>query len=314
MISVREVHKSFGRQRAVRGVSFDLPGGVVCGLVGPNGAGKSTTIRMLTGYLPPDRGAVCLAGMDLADDPLAARSQIGYLPESAPLYSEMRTIDYLRFRCRLHRVAHRKRAIDRAIDRCQLAEVRTRRIGHLSKGFRQRVGLASAIVHDPPVVVLDEPTNGLDPTQVVQMRALIRELADGRTVLISSHILAEVERTCDRVVIMAHGRVRGAGTPSELLAGEPIRCVVEVSTGPGAAQLERVLGAIPGVRGVEVAQQHTGPWVLAELACDQTGDPDGLRRAVGGAAREAGLTVGELRVDRPSLETIFMRAIAGPES
>lgn len=328
MICVREVHKSFGRHRAVRGISFELAPGLVCGLLGPNGAGKSTTIRMLTGFLPPDRGSVIVAGNDLAHDSLAARGQIGYLPESAPLYPEMRTIDYLRFRCQLHGVrgSARRKAIARAIDRCQLAEVVTRRIGHLSKGFRQRVGLAAAIVHDPPVIILDEPTNGLDPAQVIQMRALIRELAPNRTVLISSHILAEVERTCDRVVIIARGKVRADGTPAELLAGADRRCTVEVRPGPdqGAEHLEKILRTLPGVRTVTVgpAPRASGSrdepgWMRAELTCDkpEVGDAD-LSRAVGLALSRAGLVVGLLREDRPNLEAIFMQAIehAEPEA
>lgn len=307
MLSVREVHKSFGRVHAVRGVSFELVPGEITGLLGPNGAGKSTTIRIAAGYIPPDRGGISLCGKDSLDDSLGARRVLGYLPESAPSYPEMRVGDFLRFRAALHGVPRRQRtaAAGRVIERCWLGEVRQRRIAHLSKGYRQRVGLAAALVHDPKVVILDEPANGLDPTQIVEMRKLIREIGRERTLLVSSHILAEVERTCDRVIIIARGRVMADGTPHALVsrAAGVRRARVEFSAGasevPGA--LER-LRAVPGVAEARVESEAGAPWTRVRLVVE--GDPrEGLARALTGAL------VRELSLDEPTLERVFMDCI-----
>ncbi|MEK6703591.1 MAG: ATP-binding cassette domain-containing protein, partial [Planctomycetota bacterium] len=251
MLSVQSVYKSFGSFAAVRGISFDLPKARVVGLLGPNGAGKTTTIRMITGFFPPDRGRVVVDGHDSVDDSIAARAAIGYLPESAPLYSEMSVRSFLDFRARLYSLRRPARvaAVARSIDRCWLASVQDKRIGHLSKGFRQRVGLAAALLHDPKVLVLDEPTNGLDPTQINETRRLIAELGQDRTLLISSHILPEVERVCDRVIIVIRGRVRADGTPAELTAstGQSRTYRIEVIAGDEAS-IERTSTALRAVR------------------------------------------------------------------
>jgi ABC-2 type transport system ATP-binding protein len=209
MIEARNLQKSYGRVHALCGVGFDVPPGQVTGLLGANGAGKSTTIRIITGYTAPDAGWVRVGGVLASHDPIRVRQRIGYLPESAPTYGEMPVEALLGFRASLHglRGKARKSAVDRAVDACALQSVRRRRVGQLSKGYKQRVGLATAILHDPPVLVLDEPSNGLDPGQITETRSLIRRLAEGRTVLVSSHILPEIERTCDRVVILARGRL-----------------------------------------------------------------------------------------------------------
>jgi ABC-2 type transport system ATP-binding protein len=229
MLCVRGVTKSFGSFRAVGGVggagggvgvgvSFEIAKGQIVGLLGPNGAGKTTTIRMITGMFPPDTGTITVNGSDTIDASIAARQAIGYLPESAPAYAEMAVEDLIDFRATLHGLPRRTRKaqVDRAIERCWLSDVRRRRVGHLSKGYRQRVGLAAAIVHDPKVLILDEPSNGLDPTQIAEMRRLIRELGQDRVVLVSSHILPEVEKTCDRVIIMIRGQVAADGTTASL--------------------------------------------------------------------------------------------------
>jgi ABC-2 type transport system ATP-binding protein len=213
MIEARDLSKRYGEVVAVDGVSFSVDRGEVVGFLGPNGAGKTTTMRMLTGFLPPTDGSAEIAGHDIFDDALAARRAIGYLPETPPLYPEMTVSSYVTFVARIKDVPRRARAeaVDRALERCALADVRSRVIGTLSKGFRQRVGLAQAIVHSPPVLILDEPTVGLDPIQIGEIRGLIAELAAGEgddrhTIILSSHILAEVEAICRRVILINEGR------------------------------------------------------------------------------------------------------------
>jgi ABC-2 type transport system ATP-binding protein len=213
MIEARRLSKRYGEVVAVDDVSFTVGRGEVVGFLGPNGAGKTTTMRMLTGFLPPTDGSAEIAGHDIFDEALAARRSVGYLPETPPLYPEMTVNGYVDYVARIKDVPRRERreAVDRALERCALAEVRNRVIGTLSKGFRQRVGLAQAIVHAPPVLILDEPTVGLDPLQIGEIRGLIAELAAGEddakhTIILSSHILAEVEAICRRVILINEGR------------------------------------------------------------------------------------------------------------
>jgi len=218
MINVKDASKSFGPTRAVSTLSFDLEPGRITGLLGPNGAGKTTTIRMIAGFLSPDTGSISVAGCDVRTNPVAARSKLGYLPEAAPLYHELKPAQYLDYRAKLFSLSRpeRKSAIARVIDRCRLTDMAHKRIGVLSKGYRQRVGLAAAIVHDPPVLILDEPTNGLDPAQMRTTRALIAELATDRTVLLCTHVIPEVERACARVLVIAGGRLIADGPPDEI--------------------------------------------------------------------------------------------------
>ena len=214
MILVENLVKYYGEYQAVRGVSFEVSKGRVVGFLGPNGAGKSTTMRILAGFLTASSGRASIAGKDVFSDPIAARRNIGYMPESCPLYPEMRVIEYLKFRGGLKGLgwgARRKR-IDYVLDRCWLKDVRTQLVGTLSKGYRQRVGLADALLADPPVLILDEPTAGLDPTQIRETRKLIRELGREHTMLLSTHILTEVEMTCDSAVIIYQGQVVEDGT------------------------------------------------------------------------------------------------------
>jgi ABC-2 type transport system ATP-binding protein len=227
MIEARGLSKRYGDLVAVDDVSFSVGKGEVVGFLGPNGAGKTTTMRMLTGFLPPTEGTAEIAGYDLFDDPLAARRAVGYLPETPPLYPEMTVTAYLDYVARIKDVPRRQRreAVDRAAQRCGLAEVRRRVIGTLSKGFRQRVGLAQAIVHDPAVLILDEPTIGLDPTQIQEIRGLIADLAAPEqgeaqhTVILSTHILPEVDAICRRVILIHEGRKAVDAPLSELTAG-----------------------------------------------------------------------------------------------
>jgi ABC-2 type transport system ATP-binding protein len=319
MIAVHEITKTFRNLRAVDRVSFELPAGQIAGLLGPNGAGKSTTIRMITGSLAPDAGTVTIAGIDPRQDSRAARAAIGYLPESAPLYPEMSVTGYLLYRARLWGLdrSERRRAVGRAMERTRVDDVARRRIGHLSKGYRQRVGLAAALVHNPPVLILDEPTNGLDPSQIRTARSLIRELAEDKTMLLCSHILPEVERTCDRVLVMAGGRVRADGTPAELLASAPgpIRYTVELRTNPAAGPehainaLASVPGAASAVRDAEQPADHARGWTRVVVHA-APGAPD-LRETIAGALEDRGLFVRELTRVTPSLESLFIHLTDG---
>jgi ABC-2 type transport system ATP-binding protein len=334
MVTLSNLHKSFGSVHAVRGVSFDLPAGQVAGLLGHNGAGKTTTIRMIAGYFTPDVGAVTVASHDLVRDRARALQMLGYLPESAPMYPEMNVQDYLDFRGRLYGMKRndRRSNIDRVIDRCWLRDVRTRRITALSKGYKQRVGLASALLHNPPVLILDEPTNGLDPTQIHETRGLIRELADKRTVLISSHILPEIERLCDRIIIFAGGRVRADGAIADLTQRSrgPRAYAMQfragaVGTSPGTdiqlhdLRVQMFLDAVkslPGVKSISEQPSEAG-WsrrvILAEeLRPPTTGSPltsptIDLGESIAQAALRYGIALRELTTQTTSLEQVFMQ-------
>jgi ABC-2 type transport system ATP-binding protein len=228
MIEAKELSKRYGDIVAVDDVSFSVGKGEVVGFLGPNGAGKTTCMRMLTGFLPPSEGTAAIAGHDIFEDPIAARRSVGYLPESPPLYPEMTVTSFLDYVARLKDVprVRRREAVDRALERCTLEGVRSRVIGTLSKGFKQRVGLAQAIVHDPPVLILDEPTIGLDPLQIREIRGLIAELAapakgeQQQTVILSTHILAEVEAICRRVILISEGRKAVDAPLADLTGGD----------------------------------------------------------------------------------------------
>lgn len=244
MIELSHVSKWFGTHRqfrAVSDISLSIRKGQCVGLLGPNGAGKTTTIRMITGFIPPSEGSIRIGqtgtdpGFDTIIQSTQARNALGYLPESTPLFPEMRVVDYLQYRAGLYQLdrGQKRTGIAMSMDRCQLTNVQRRRIGQLSKGYKQRVGLAGALVHNPPVLILDEPTSGLDPSQIREARSLIKDLASERTVLVSSHILPEIQQTCDRVLIMAGGKVCADGTPEELIAshvGSGAVHVIEVPT------------------------------------------------------------------------------------
>lgn len=322
MIEVRDIDKTFGDVAALRRIRFDAADGQVLGLLGPNGAGKTTCLRIITGCFPPTAGAVRIDGLDSVEDSLAVRRRIGYLPETTPLYEEMTVAGYLEHRSRLYGLDRSRRAVavDRAVERCWLADVRRRRIGHLSRGYRQRVGLASALLHDPPVLILDEPTGGLDPGQIVETRRLIRELSEDKTMILSSHILPEVELTCDSLVILAKGRVRAQGPVGELArrtAGRA-RYIAEVKPIDADAgqpadpeELDRrarlAFASLRGVKEMSMERLGVDGWRRVAFEAD-AGAPD-LRESIAQAASEAGLLARELRSDAPSLETIFTRLV-----
>ncbi len=303
MIVAHRLNKKFGTFAAVDSIELEVPRGEVAGFLGPNGAGKTTAIRMICGYLRPTSGTVELAGVDVVASPRAARKQLGYLPESAPLYGEMRVIEYLDFRARIAGVprSRRRAAEDRAIQQCSLQEVRRRPIVHLSRGYRQRVGLAAALLHEPAVLVLDEPTSGLDPAQIVEVRSLIRSLAGGHTVLLSTHNLSEAEMVCDRIIMLARGRVRASGTLEELRRAAAGPYVVECNM-PGAAAAIQSLGGVAEVRAIDLG----GAWQRLEvLPRNGTGD---LREAIAKAVTRGG-ALRELRREAPSLEHLFVRLL-----
>ncbi len=220
MIQVENISKSYGATKAVNNISFRVGRGDVLGFLGPNGAGKSTTMRMITCYLTPDEGTARVDGFDIHKDPIEVRQKIGYLPENNPLYLDMGVIEYLKFIAKIRRIpkSSLKTKIDRVIEICGLGSYCHKDIGELSKGYRQRLGLAQALIHDPEVLILDEPTIGLDPHQIIEIRNLIKTIGGEKTIVISSHILPEISATCDRVLIIAKGQIVGSGTPQELAA------------------------------------------------------------------------------------------------
>ena len=323
MIQAQNIHKSFGSVRAVRGISFSVSRGEIVGLLGPNGAGKTTTIRMATGFLPPDAGRIRIDGLDSLDQSLQARQRIGYLPESTPIYPEMTVVGMLRHRARLQSMPRRSRqaAVDHAIERCWLTEMRTRRVGELSKGYRQRVGLAGAIVHDPAALFLDEPTNGLDPAQITKMRSLMAELAQDRALVVSSHILSEVEKTCQRIIVIANGRIR-ADAPLDQLAqladadADQGRCVVEARLSDAAragATLAKLFASIPQVAHVndQTKDESTGWRRLTLTPAPQ--NAEGLCEIVGENLASLGVVVRELHQESSTLESVFLDLISREE-
>jgi len=227
MIEVRNLTKRYGDLVAVRDVTFTAATGQILGLLGPNGAGKTTTMRIITGFMPATTGTVKVAGYDIFEDSFEARKRIGYLPENPPLYTDMTVAGYLRFAAKIRGVAKAELgdALDRVVHTCSLGEVAHRVVGHLSKGYRQRVGLAQALIHNPSVVVLDEPTIGLDPRQIIDIRTLIKELAVDRTVILSTHILPEVQQLCEKVVIINRGRIAVEDTMANLTRETPLEQV-----------------------------------------------------------------------------------------
>jgi ABC-2 type transport system ATP-binding protein len=304
MIEVERLEKSYGFARALKGISFSVQKGEVIGFLGPNGAGKSTTMKILTGYLLPSGGRATVAGHDVVAESLAVRRCIGYLPESTPLYGEMRVDDYLAFCAEIRGVpaGKRKAAIARAVELCALQRVTGKNILELSKGFKQRVGLAQAIVHEPPVLILDEPTSGLDPNQIVEVRKLIERLGQEHTVVLSTHYLQEVEKSCTRVIIVCQGEIRADGTRQQLIDKLPAGGLRLSVRGPEPAVLAQIRELLPPGMHVQVV--------------DRSGAALELRVAVGTATAPVDETLARLIVkngwdllgmvrERASLEDVF---------
>jgi gliding motility-associated transport system ATP-binding protein len=303
MLEARSLVRRYGDFTAVRDVSFTVQEGEILGMLGPNGAGKTTTLRMLTGYLRPTEGDVLIDGHDITEEPVRARRQIGYLPENVALYPEMRVEEYLGYRGRLERMsgADLKRALPDVLDRCLITDVRRQIIGTLSKGYRQRVGLAAAILHGPRVLVLDEPTVGLDPKQIIAIRELIRGLGRNLTLLLSTHILPEVELLCNRVLIIDRGRIVDQGTPESLRERWRGNARLRVLVKDAPAEAEERLRALAGVHAVEADAAAPGRFRIdAERGTD-------LREAAFRLAVERGWVLLELAEEKVSLEDIFVR-------
>ena len=304
MIEVQHLTKRYGPTTAVDVVSFRVERGEILGFLGPNGAGKTTTMRVLTGYMPPTEGKAIVAGYDVFEHPLEAKRRTGYLPETPPLYPEMTVRDYLAFVARIKGVprAERKSRVNDVMDRTRVADMANRHCGKLSKGYRQRVGLAQALLHNPEVLILDEPTAGLDPKQIIETRRLITELGGNYTVILSTHILPEVSQTCHRVVIINKGRVVAVDTPdnltSRLRGSETLYVQVDASGADARAALE----AVPGV--TRVAPADTREAVTAYEINSETGRD--IRRELSAAIVTRGWGLLELRPLRMSLEEVFL--------
>ena len=305
MIQVKDLTKEYGTKLAVDSISFEVHSGEVLGFLGPNGAGKSTTMKMLTCYLAPTAGSAQLGGHDVMEDSLAVRSLVGYLPENTPLYTDLTTLEMLEFVSSVRGVAgDRKEARLREISgRCGLDEVLDQPVGELSKGYRQRVGLAQAMIHDPPILILDEPTSGLDPNQIVEIRELIKEIGKEKTVILSTHILPEVQATCGRVIIINEGKLVADGSPDELAlrdAGNTYQLMVEAED---EAAVRVKLGAVQGVVKISTATGEDGAsgWVVQGEAGND------LRRELFTCVRDNDWVLLEMRRHRASLEDVFRK-------
>jgi gliding motility-associated transport system ATP-binding protein len=310
VISVRDLSKIYGTVQAVDRVSFEVAKGQIVGFLGPNGAGKSTTLRMLTCYLAPTSGTATINGFNIFHQSEQVRANLGYLPESVPLYLEIRVEEYLSFRGNLRKMERSvlKKRIDYVIERCWLTTVRRRPIGHLSKGYRQRVGLADSLLHNPAVLVLDEPTVGLDPTQIRETRKLIKDLGGDHTVILSTHILPEVEAVCDRAIIIAGGRIVAQGTPDELRASRRLTSRVLIECRGPAKEVEMALARVSGVARVEILNGHGDSTCLAALRAKEGCD---VREEAARTVIQKGWPLREVRLEHATLEEFFVQVTAG---
>jgi ABC-2 type transport system ATP-binding protein len=308
MIKVSHLTKQFSGYTAVDDISFEVERGEIIGFLGPNGAGKTTTMRMLTGFLHPTRGTVKIAGFNVMEEPLEARRHIGYMPESCPLYTEMRVNEYLMFRARIKEVPHSalKRRLGVVKEQCGLSDVGRRIIGQLSKGYRQRVGLADSLLNEPDLLILDEPTAGLDPNQIREVRELIGRLAERHTLLLSTHILPEVEMACKRVLIIDKGKIVASDSPDSLqrrLMGDSL---ISADIRGDAATIEQALMSIDGIDKVNATPQEDG-WnrFLIDAAHPE------VRSGIFQCATAAGWTLRELHLESRSLEDLFVAITHG---
>jgi ABC-2 type transport system ATP-binding protein len=305
MIEVENLSKTYSGFRAVHGISFHVDKGEIVGFLGPNGAGKSTTMKVLAGYLPPTDGKIRIAGYDVVTDSIEVRKRIGYMPENVPLYTDMRVTEFLRFRAELKKVARRKikERVELVKERTSLKDVENKIIGTLSKGYRQRVGLADAMVHDPDLLILDEPTIGLDPNQIRAVRDLIKDLGKHHTILLSTHILSEVELTCSRVLVINRGRIEASDTPANLtkLVRGGGAIVLEVkATG---ADVVAKMKALPDVDDVEVLLPGDDGWSHVKIFAKPGVD---IREKVYDVVRKNNWLLRELSRVKATLEEAFI--------
>ena len=304
MIEIRELTKRFGAITAVDRVSLSVSSGEVLGFLGPNGAGKSTTMKMVTGFLEPTSGTASVCGHDVLEEAVAVKRALGYLPEGAPTYGDMKTLSYLRFvaQIRGYDGAERNRRVDGAAEKVALHDVLHQRIETLSKGFKRRVGLAQAILHDPPVLIMDEPTDGLDPNQKRHVRGLIREMAAHKAIVISTHILEEVEAVCTRAVIIAKGRIRADSRPESLRArATNHNSVLIAARQEDAESVRQQVANVPDVKSVEILRVEDG---IARLrAAPRQGKP--IATAIAELARSRDIAIQEFFVEQGSLDDVF---------
>jgi ABC-2 type transport system ATP-binding protein len=309
MITLQSVSKLYGPVRAVDGISLQIEEGEITGLLGPNGAGKTTTMRMITGYFRPTSGSILVDTMDPSRNPEAVKSIIGYLPESPPLYGEMMTWDYLRYIIGVRKISDPD-ALEKSAELCGITSVLHKRIDQLSKGYKQRVGLAQAIIHDPKILILDEPTSGLDPNQIADVRALIRDIGKRRTIILSTHILQEVEAVADRVVIINRGRIVEDDRTGNLQAHRDGRSTIRIAlTGAGAEEASRQFAS---VRGVMEALPVDGEEELSTVEIVSALDDD-IRPQLFSLVKERGWTLYEMSRKKESLEAVFRELTTGGE-
>jgi len=304
VIEVQHLTKRYGRFTAVEDVSFRVEPGEILGFLGPNGAGKSTTMRILTGYIPATEGKAIVAGYDVFEQPVEAKRRTGYLPETPPLYPDMTVLDYLTFVSKIKGIpaGERKQRISAVMERTRIDDMSGRLCARLSKGYRQRVGLAQALIHNPDVLILDEPTAGLDPKQIIETRQLIKELAGDHTIILSTHILPEVSQTCQRVVIINKGHVVAVDTPDNLTARLRGSVSMYVQVDANGQNVADSLSRLPGVTRVSESEHH-GSSIGYEVASEQGRD---IRRELAQAVVGSGWGLLELRPMRVSLEEIFL--------
>ncbi|MCB9887359.1 MAG: ABC transporter ATP-binding protein [Planctomycetes bacterium] len=309
MIVVHELSKRFGATLAVDRLSFEVGRGEVVGFLGPNGAGKTTTIRVLTGFHPATSGTASVAGHDVVKASLQARQSLGYLPENVPIYPDLRVVEYLRYRAALKGVPakERKLAVSRAMDKAGVEDVARKLVGHVSRGYRQRVGLADALVANPPILILDEPTSGLDPNQRRRIKQVVLDLAQEHTILFSSHILAEVQDVSSRIVVIHRGQLRADGPPEALVQQHTARRLVVAAAAAGAT-LSACVEGLAGIGEIEIDEGMGRATLKASVAAGE--DP---REAVGTRLLAAGVAALEVRLDLPTLEEFFYQLTEGSD-
>ncbi|MEZ0276943.1 MAG: ABC transporter ATP-binding protein [Roseimicrobium sp.] len=308
MIQVKDLRKQFGAKVAVDGVTFNVEKGEVLGFLGPNGAGKSTTMRMVTGYYQPTAGSISVGGVDMLEQPEKAKRSIGYLPENAPLYSDMSVSGFLGFCAEMRGLygAAKKAAVDKALDTCFLEPVRNQSVDTLSKGYRHRTCLAQSIIHDPEVLILDEPTDGLDPNQKHEVRNLIKRMGQTKAIVFSTHILEEVESACSRAIIIDRGKVVADGTPDQLKRRAPGADAVRVVIlGASGAAIREELGKITGVASVESTAAEDGKFAGRVLPSRGKGSHEGLSREIAALAQARAWKIEELHREEGRLDDMF---------
>ena len=311
MIKVSNLSKKYVGKPAVDNISFNVESGEIVGFLGPNGAGKTTTIRMLTGYIPPTSGTALIGGYDIFLNSLIAKQKIGYMPENVPLYDDMRVREYLLFRAELKGLRGQdvRKHMNEALELCSIKDIKSQMISSLSKGFRQRVGLADALINKPPLLILDEPTNGLDPSQIRSFRELIKELAENHTILISTHILSEVELTCDRVLIINKGQMIGNNTPLELSEKIKSSTTISLELKSQDHDIRDTISSISGIKKVTLEKEEDD-WKFFRIRVDYGND---LREEIMNLGNKRNWLIREIHYQRSTLEDAYIEMIQNKE-